>query len=98
MKVARRRQSVLRDALVEMRDRMRPGAFKPDLRGELLLAEVEALEATGGLVPLDGALVSDASAIGAVLREHGVWHKTVSEAFKRAGWTPTIGDSRAVHD
>ena len=80
MKVARRRQSVLRDVLVEMLDRLRPGAFRPDLRGERLLAEVQVLEATGGLVPLDGALVGDASEIGAVMRVYSSWMRAVSSA------------------
>lgn len=97
MRVARRRQSVLRDVLVEMRDRLRPGAFRPDLRGALLLAEVQVLEASGGLVPLDGALVGDASEIGAVLREHGVWPAAVADAFERAGWEPIIHQP-AAHD
>jgi hypothetical protein len=97
LKVARRRQSVLRDVLVEMLDRLRPGAFRLDLRGERLLAEVQALEATGGLVPLDGALVGDASEIGAVMREHRVWPAAVAAAFRRAGCEPII-HSQAVHD
>jgi len=95
--VARRRQSVLRDVLVEMRDRLRPGVFRPDMRGELLLVEVQAMEASGRLVPLDGALVGDASEIGAVLRDHGVWPAAVADAFRRAGWEPII-HRPAAHD
>lgn len=95
--MAARRQSVLGDVLMEMRDRLRPGFFRPDMRGELLLAEVQALEASGGLVPQDGALVGDASEIGAVLREHGVWSAAVAGAFRRAGWDPII-HRPAAHD
>ncbi len=92
MHIARRRLSVLLETLQEMHGRLKPAALRFDMRGQSLLAEVSELEASGGLVNVNGALVGDTSEIGEVLMECGVWPSHVLAAFRRANWVPKLSD------